>query len=124
MTIVHKEGNLHKNADGLRHRLPLLKNRDNPAYEQEKLTSSLPIMGINVTDLNEECLNDIRESYKQDRNFWMLLQLLGKYFTDKELSSRLEDEWKKHYQEGCFHLFDGILYHRTKYSCVMFLIGR
>ncbi|KAA1079658.1 hypothetical protein PGT21_020011 [Puccinia graminis f. sp. tritici] len=94
MTIIHKEGNLHKNTDGLS-RWPLPNNVDNPAYDQENLPSSLPIMGINVTDLNEEFFNDIRDSYKQDKNCWIILQLLGKDFKDKDLSNSLEDEWKK-----------------------------
>jgi hypothetical protein len=39
-------------------RWPLPNNVDNPAYDQESLTSSLPMMGINLTDLN-----DMRDSY-------------------------------------------------------------
>ncbi|MBW0513966.1 hypothetical protein O181_053681 [Austropuccinia psidii MF-1] len=35
MTIVHKDGNIHKNADGLR-RWPLPNNIDNPAYVPEE----------------------------------------------------------------------------------------
>ncbi|MBW0567614.1 hypothetical protein O181_107329 [Austropuccinia psidii MF-1] len=40
------------------------------------------------------------------------------------LSSKLDQTWKKEYDEGRFHLLDGILYHRTKHTCVMSLIDR
>ncbi|MBW0476811.1 hypothetical protein O181_016526 [Austropuccinia psidii MF-1] len=40
------------------------------------------------------------------------------------LSSKLDEIWKKEYAEGRFHLLDGILYHRTKNTCVMTLKDR
>ncbi|MBW0593777.1 hypothetical protein O181_133492, partial [Austropuccinia psidii MF-1] len=48
-TIVHKDGNIHKNADGLR-RFPLQNNIDNPAYVPEKASPQIPIEGISVAD--------------------------------------------------------------------------
>ncbi|MBW0538877.1 hypothetical protein O181_078592 [Austropuccinia psidii MF-1] len=35
------------------------------------------------------------------------------------LSSKLDEFWKKAYDEGIFKLLDEILYHRTKQKCVM-----
>ncbi|MBW0500703.1 hypothetical protein O181_040418 [Austropuccinia psidii MF-1] len=32
--------------------------------------------------------------------------------------------WKTSYENGRFHLFDGILYHRSKHTCVMVLCSR
>ncbi|MBW0534471.1 hypothetical protein O181_074186 [Austropuccinia psidii MF-1] len=52
MTIVHKDGNIHKNADGLR-RWPLQNNIDNPAYVPEESSPQIPMEGISVTDLNK-----------------------------------------------------------------------
>ncbi|MBW0545598.1 hypothetical protein O181_085313 [Austropuccinia psidii MF-1] len=43
---------------------------------------------------------------------------------DPSLSSKLDEKWKKAYDEGRFHLLDGILYHRTKHTCVMALTDR
>ncbi|MBW0538485.1 hypothetical protein O181_078200 [Austropuccinia psidii MF-1] len=43
---------------------------------------------------------------------------------DPSLSSKLDERWKKAYDEGRFHLLDGILYHRTKHTCVMSLTDR
>ncbi|MBW0563775.1 hypothetical protein O181_103490, partial [Austropuccinia psidii MF-1] len=51
MTIVHKDGNVHKNADGLS-RWPLPNDIDNPAYVPEEASPQIPIEGISVTDLN------------------------------------------------------------------------
>ncbi|MBW0502015.1 hypothetical protein O181_041730 [Austropuccinia psidii MF-1] len=43
---------------------------------------------------------------------------------DASLSSKLDEIWKKSYDEGRFHLLDGILYHRTKHTCFMALTDR
>ncbi|MBW0549479.1 hypothetical protein O181_089194 [Austropuccinia psidii MF-1] len=43
---------------------------------------------------------------------------------EPSLSSKLDEMWKKAYDEGRFHLLDGILYHRTKHICVMALADR
>ncbi|MBW0575208.1 hypothetical protein O181_114923 [Austropuccinia psidii MF-1] len=51
MTIVHKDGNFNKNADGLR-RWPLPNDIYNPAYVPEEASPQIPIEGISVTDLN------------------------------------------------------------------------
>ncbi|MBW0500757.1 hypothetical protein O181_040472 [Austropuccinia psidii MF-1] len=40
---------------------------------------------------------------------------------DPLLSSKLDESWTKGYDEGRFHLLDGILYHRTKHTCAMAL---
>ncbi|MBW0564907.1 hypothetical protein O181_104622 [Austropuccinia psidii MF-1] len=65
MTIVHKDGNIHKNADGLR-RWPLPNNIYNPAYVPEEAFPQIPIEGISVTDLNTTFLEEVRNSYTQD----------------------------------------------------------
>ncbi|MBW0513766.1 hypothetical protein O181_053481 [Austropuccinia psidii MF-1] len=51
MTIAHKDGNIHKNEDGLsRWKLP--NNIDNPSYVPEEASPQIPMEGITVTDLN------------------------------------------------------------------------
>ncbi|MBW0567631.1 hypothetical protein O181_107346 [Austropuccinia psidii MF-1] len=40
---------------------------------------------------------------------------------DPSLSSKLDETWKKEYDEERSHLLDGSLYHRTKHTCVMAL---
>ncbi|MBW0542598.1 hypothetical protein O181_082313 [Austropuccinia psidii MF-1] len=93
MTIAHKYGNIHRNADGLR-KWPLPNDIDNPAYLPEEASPQIPIEGISVTDLNTTF-------FEQVRNIW-----------------------KKSYDEGRFHLLDGIIYHRTKHTCVMTVVDR
>ncbi|MBW0526784.1 hypothetical protein O181_066499 [Austropuccinia psidii MF-1] len=51
MTIVHKDGNIHINLEGLS-RWPLPNNTANPAYVTEEGSTQIPIEGISVTDLN------------------------------------------------------------------------
>ncbi|MBW0565166.1 hypothetical protein O181_104881 [Austropuccinia psidii MF-1] len=60
MTIVHKDGNVHKNADGLS-RWPLPKDIDNPAYVPEEASPQIPIEGIIVTDLNITLFEEVRK---------------------------------------------------------------
>ncbi|MBW0554336.1 hypothetical protein O181_094051 [Austropuccinia psidii MF-1] len=47
-----------------------------------------------------------------------------KDYKNPSLSSKLDEIWKNAYDEGRFHLLDGILYHRTKHTCVMALTDR
>ncbi|MBW0518212.1 hypothetical protein O181_057927 [Austropuccinia psidii MF-1] len=77
ITIVHKDGNIHKNADGLS-RWALPNNTNNPAYVPEEASPQIPIEGINVTDLNTTFFEVVRNSYTQDKNCSILFQLLTK----------------------------------------------
>ncbi|MBW0477043.1 hypothetical protein O181_016758 [Austropuccinia psidii MF-1] len=43
---------------------------------------------------------------------------------EPSLLSKLDDIWRKSYDEGRFRLFDGILYHRIKHTGVMALTDR
>ncbi|MBW0557450.1 hypothetical protein O181_097165 [Austropuccinia psidii MF-1] len=67
MTIFHKDGNIHNNADGLS-RWPLPNNIDNPAYVTEEASPQIPIEGISVTELNATFFEEVRNSYTQDKN--------------------------------------------------------
>ncbi|MBW0564996.1 hypothetical protein O181_104711 [Austropuccinia psidii MF-1] len=123
MTTVHKEGNINKNADGLS-RWALATTTDNPAYVPLEAEPQIPIEGINRTDIGTELFEEVREAYKLDKNCHILTSLLYKDFKDTSLINALDEFWKKSYSEGRFHLFDGIIYHRTKNSCVMTLCSR
>ncbi|MBW0561214.1 hypothetical protein O181_100929 [Austropuccinia psidii MF-1] len=112
MKIVHKDGNIHKNSDGLR-RWPLKNNNDNPAYAPEEASPQIPIEGISVTDLNTTFFEEVRNSYNHDKNCIILCRLLTKYLKDNSVIHALDDIWRKTYDEGTFHLLDGIIYHRT-----------
>ncbi|MBW0475476.1 hypothetical protein O181_015191 [Austropuccinia psidii MF-1] len=123
MTIVHKAGNIHKNADGLS-RWALANTPDNPAYVPLEAELQIPIEGINITDIGTELFEEVRESYKQDKSFHILTSLLDKDRKNTSLVKSLDAVWKNSYSEGIFHLFDGIIYHRTKHSGVMTLCSR
>ncbi|MBW0482692.1 hypothetical protein O181_022407 [Austropuccinia psidii MF-1] len=123
MTIFHKDGNIHKNAYGLS-RLPLPKNIHNPAYVPEEDFPQIPIERISVTDLKTTFFEEVRNSYTQDKNCSILCQLLTKECKENSLIHSLDEMWKKKYDEGSFQLLDGIIYHRTKYTCVMKVVDR
>ncbi|MBW0559779.1 hypothetical protein O181_099494 [Austropuccinia psidii MF-1] len=108
MTIVHKDGNIHKNADGLS-RWALPNNIHNPAYVPEDASPLIPIEGINVTDLNTTFFEEVRKSYTQDKNHRILCQLLTKDCKDNSLIHALDGIGRKSYDEGRFHLLDGRL---------------
>ncbi|MBW0496771.1 hypothetical protein O181_036486 [Austropuccinia psidii MF-1] len=77
MSIVHKDGNIDKNVDGLR-RWPLPNNIYNPAYVPEEASPQILIEGISVTDLNTTLFEEVGNSYTQDKNWSILCQLISK----------------------------------------------
>ncbi|MBW0512335.1 hypothetical protein O181_052050 [Austropuccinia psidii MF-1] len=123
MTIVHKDENIHKNADGLS-RWPLQNNIDNLAYVPEEASPQIPIEAISVTDLNTTFFEEVRNSYAQDRNRSILCQLLTKDCKDNSLIHALDEIWRKSYDEGRIHLLDSIIYHRPEHTCVMTVVDR
>ncbi|MBW0562915.1 hypothetical protein O181_102630 [Austropuccinia psidii MF-1] len=120
MNIAHKFGNIHKNADGLS-RWALTNTPENPAWVTQE---DHHIEGICVTDIGTELFNQVKESYKMEGNCDILFQLLMKNCKDPSLSSKLDEIWRILYDEGRFHLLDGILYHRSKHTCVMAITDR
>ncbi|MBW0546906.1 hypothetical protein O181_086621 [Austropuccinia psidii MF-1] len=90
MTIVHKDGNIHQNADGLR-RFPLPNNIDNPDYVPEEASPQIPIEGISVTDLKTTFFEKVINSYTQDKNCSILCQLLTKDCKDNSLIHALDE---------------------------------
>ncbi|MBW0553030.1 hypothetical protein O181_092745 [Austropuccinia psidii MF-1] len=110
MNIVHKDGNINKNEDGPS-RWPLQNNIDNTAYVLEEASSQIPIEGISVPDLNTTFFEEVRNSYNQAKNCSILYQWLPKDCEDNSLIHALDEIWKKSYDEGRFHLLNGIIYH-------------
>ncbi|MBW0534119.1 hypothetical protein O181_073834 [Austropuccinia psidii MF-1] len=123
MNILHKYGNIYKNADGLS-RWPLQNHINNPAYVPEKASLEIPTEGINFTDLKASLFEEVRKGYTHDNNCSILCQLLTKDWKDSSLIHAIDEIWKKSYDEGIFHLLDGIIYHRTKHTCVMTVVNR
>ncbi|MBW0577382.1 hypothetical protein O181_117097 [Austropuccinia psidii MF-1] len=97
---------------------------DNPAYVPISSEPQIPIEGINITDVGTEFFEEVRESYEQYRNSHILTALLDKDCKDAALAISLDDIWKASYDNGRLHLFDRILYHRSKHTCVMVLCSR
>ncbi|MBW0495916.1 hypothetical protein O181_035631 [Austropuccinia psidii MF-1] len=116
ITIVHKAGNIHKNSDGLS-RWALTSKTDNPAYVPTTAEPQVSIEGINITDVGTEFFEEVRESYKKDKNCHIITDLLEKDCKDASLANSLDNIWKTSYDNGIFHLFHGSLYHRSKHMC-------
>ncbi|MBW0518891.1 hypothetical protein O181_058606 [Austropuccinia psidii MF-1] len=120
MAIGHKAGKTQSNSYGLS--IWALSNTpDNPAYVPENADPQIPIEGTNITDVGTESFEEVRESYKKDENHHILTSLPEKECKFAALDNYLDDIWKTSYGNGRFHLFDGILYHRSKKTCVMVL---
>ncbi|MBW0527340.1 hypothetical protein O181_067055 [Austropuccinia psidii MF-1] len=113
MTIVHKSVNIHNTPDGLS-RWALPNTPDNPAYVPTGAEPQIPIEGINITDVGTEFFEEVRESYKLDKNCHILTSLLDKDCKDAALANSLDDIWKTSYENGRFHLFDE--FHDNIYS--------
>ncbi|MBW0487161.1 hypothetical protein O181_026876 [Austropuccinia psidii MF-1] len=58
MTIAHKAGNIHMNADGLS-RWELENTPDNTAYVPLESEPQIPIEGINITDIGTEFFEEL-----------------------------------------------------------------
>ncbi|MBW0479495.1 hypothetical protein O181_019210 [Austropuccinia psidii MF-1] len=123
MTIAHKAGKIHKNAVGHR-RWALANTPDNPPYVPLEAEPQIPMEGINITDIGTEFFEEVREYYKQDKNCHILTSLSDEDCKNTSLVRSLDEVWKNSYSEGRFHLFSGIIYHRTNNSCVMTLCRR
>ncbi|MBW0509822.1 hypothetical protein O181_049537 [Austropuccinia psidii MF-1] len=123
MIIVNKEGSISKNADRIS-RWALASTPDTPAYVPLEEESQISIEGIKITDVGTESFEKVIESYKQDSNCHILASLLDKDCEYTALVDSLDEIWKTSNSEGRFHLFNGIIYHRTKDSCIMTLFSR
>ncbi|MBW0524626.1 hypothetical protein O181_064341 [Austropuccinia psidii MF-1] len=118
MTIVHKARNIHKIADTFS-RWALANAPDNPAYVPLKAETQISIEGIDITDIGTECYEEVRESYKEDKNCHILTSSLNKDCKYISLVKALDEVGKNSFFEERYRLFDGMIYHRTKHSCVM-----
>ncbi|MBW0553473.1 hypothetical protein O181_093188 [Austropuccinia psidii MF-1] len=99
MSIVHKAGNIHKNADDLsRWKLP--HTPDNPAYVPTGAEPQIPTEGINITDVGTELFEEVRDSYKLHKDCHILTSLLEKDFKDEPLVNSLHNIWKTSYDNG------------------------
>ncbi|MBW0537111.1 hypothetical protein O181_076826 [Austropuccinia psidii MF-1] len=98
MTIVHKAGEIHKNAYGLS-RCSLANTPDSPAYSSLKAEPQIPIEGIKITDIETEFFEEVRECYKQDKNCHILTFLLDKDCKDQSLVNALDEVWKSSYSK-------------------------
>ncbi|MBW0488803.1 hypothetical protein O181_028518 [Austropuccinia psidii MF-1] len=104
MTIVHKEGNIHKNDDEIS-RWALANTPDSPAYVPLEEEPHISIEGINITDIGTELFEEVRKSYKQKNNFHILTSLLDKDCKDTDLVTALPLSGDRSYN-SCLVILD------------------
>ncbi|MBW0494930.1 hypothetical protein O181_034645 [Austropuccinia psidii MF-1] len=92
MTIVHKAGNIHKNANGLSI-LAFPKTPDSPAYLPENAEHQIPIEGINITEVGTEFFEEVRESYKKEENSFELAYKTSIHASTGKTPAILEKGW-------------------------------
>ncbi|MBW0515472.1 hypothetical protein O181_055187 [Austropuccinia psidii MF-1] len=92
MNIFHKARNIHKNSDKIS-RWALANTPDTQAYVHLEAEPQIPIEKINIPDIGTEFIEEVRESYKQDKNRHILKALLDKDFKDTALVNSLNMEY-------------------------------
>ncbi|KAI7959400.1 hypothetical protein MJO28_003191 [Puccinia striiformis f. sp. tritici] len=122
MTIVHKAGVKHKNADGLS-RWALPNTPDNPAYDPED-EDIFPILGIHACDLDNAFYDLVQKSYDNNSELLKLAEILRNDNSAPELVASLSEKLAKHYKLGKFTLFDGLLYFRHRHSSILVLCDK
>ena len=111
MTITHRPGALHMNAD-LLSRHPLPNDVDNPAGVEE--VDIIEILGLHVVDLASEFFEEIRKGYETHKDLSTLVKILAdpKNIRTKELVPLLSDKYKPLHEKGHFIYEDDLLYYR------------
>ncbi|KAG0139774.1 hypothetical protein CROQUDRAFT_54248 [Cronartium quercuum f. sp. fusiforme G11] len=117
MTIMHRSGKLHNNADALS-RMALPNDPSNPAWEEEDEERDMPVMGISSCDLSDEFFGGIEASYEANLNTVKLQKNLLSDKRDMSLETTLDPDWKEPFEAGKFSTISGILYHREKHTSV------
>ncbi|MBW0531501.1 hypothetical protein O181_071216 [Austropuccinia psidii MF-1] len=102
MNIVQKSENIYKNSDGLS-RWDLENTPENPELVPQEKNH---IEVICVTDIGTKVLNKVKECYKIAKSCQIVFKILIKDCKDPLLSSKLDQLWKKAYDEGQFHILD------------------
>ncbi|MBW0504464.1 hypothetical protein O181_044179 [Austropuccinia psidii MF-1] len=123
MIIVHKDRNIQTKSEGLS-RWILPNEIEIPSYVPEEAYPQIPMEGITVADVNTTFIEEVRNSYTQDRKCAILCQVLTRDSKDNSLINYLDEIWKNSYGEGRFNLLDGIIYHRNNHTCVMKVMDR
>ena len=120
MTISHRPGNTHSNADALS-TMALPNEPGNPVWEPKDCNQEIPIMGITMCDFSDGFRSRIEESYQQTLDKVRILRFLTQDEKDASLISSFDEEWEEELLKEKFSLISGLLYHREKHTLVILL---
>ena len=121
MTITHREGKNHTNADGLsRNAFP--NDENNPASDLEPEEKVQPVFGIHVIDLKDEFFETVKKGYEKDQNIVRIKKILdGKNIENKALIGTLDKPYKEYVEAEKFKLCGELLYILVGGNCVIVL---
>ncbi|MBW0552996.1 hypothetical protein O181_092711 [Austropuccinia psidii MF-1] len=88
--VAHKDGNIHNNADR-KSRWVLEKTPDNSDYVPLEAEPQSAIEGTNITEVETKFFEELRKSYKKDKNFHISTSLLDKDCKDTALVIFLDE---------------------------------
>ncbi|MBW0534408.1 hypothetical protein O181_074123 [Austropuccinia psidii MF-1] len=109
--IIYKEGKIHTNEDGLSFRFsewaPGSGTLDSRNTESEG--TETPILGISSSELHNEFVSAVLESYAKHKWYGILLKLLQQKYRRKKLESHLEETCLRPYKDNNFFLVGRLL---------------
>ncbi|MBW0533545.1 hypothetical protein O181_073260 [Austropuccinia psidii MF-1] len=90
--------------------------------ETDSEETETPILGINSSELHNECFNAVIKTYVKHKQCGILLQLLKQKYRSPELEFQLAEPWLRDHNDDKFFLIDGLLYHREKHTSALTII--
>jgi len=117
MSIVHREGRAHANADVLS-RWALPNDDSNPAADLSPNPEPV-IHALSVCDLSDEFFNTILESYDSDPDFHRITRALADPTVDPAFVSSINPKIFTDFTNGRFFLLDKLLYRREGSSAAL-----
>lgn len=110
MSIIHREGKAHANAEGLS-RAALPNDSSNPAADLDP--EELPqIHAIAMIDLKDEFFETIRDGYREDAKLFRVRELMETPSRQAQIPADLPKILKVALQNKRFMLIDGLLYYK------------
>ena len=119
MTISHREGKVHGNADALS-RNALSNNETNPASDLRGDNSVQQIYGLHILDLSDNFFETIRKGYKEDIKIGKTIRILQNMNVEsKEVMAGLEKPYRESLEDGKLRVVGDLLYASLEGVCVI-----
>ncbi|KAK4701579.1 hypothetical protein P7C70_g4650, partial [Phenoliferia sp. Uapishka_3] len=117
MTILHREGRIHQNADGMS-RMALPNDASNPAADLSGEPEAV-VHALSFVELNDEFFATIKASYVNDDNIRRIYSILTTPEADPSPHAGLTGDLRTQFDAGRFFLLDELLYRRKGASVAL-----